>query len=83
MHLVVGNNYKYESNPLHKVRVLFSSTSLTVRFGFGLSNSSGSFGSFCQKMLVLVRFGFSSVPISTNSHSDVNVFVQDDESFVG
>jgi len=31
--------------PLHKVPVLFSSTSMTVRFGFGLSNNSGSIGS--------------------------------------
>jgi len=38
---------RWESNPLHKVRVLFGSTSTTVRFGFGLSNSLGSFSSVC------------------------------------
>jgi len=54
----------WELNPLHKVQVLFSSTSLTVWFGFGLSDSSCSFG--------LVRLakdvGSSSVRVVFDSH---------------
>ena len=40
-----GTYQRCESNPLHKVPVMFGSTSMTVRFGLCLPKSSGSFGS--------------------------------------
>ena len=43
--MLVNYLVKMGIEPLHKVPVLFSSTSLTVWFGFGLSNNSGSIGS--------------------------------------
>jgi len=43
--VLVNYLVKMGIEPLHKVPVLFSSTSLTVWFGFGLSNNSGSIGS--------------------------------------
>ena len=49
---------------MHKVPVLFGSTSLIVRFGFGLSNSSGSFGS----VRLTKDMGSSSVRVLFDSH---------------
>ena len=39
--------YRWESHPLHEVRVFvrFDQSDSSVRFGFELSNSSGLFGS--------------------------------------
>jgi len=48
----------------HKVRVLFGSTSVTVRFGFGLSNTLGSFGLVCMAK----DMGSSSVRVLFDSH---------------